>query len=185
MQKQVYLGLGSNQGNKLAHLQRAVAALRAHPQICVKRASSLYGSTPVGLEEQEDFLNAVLFVETSLAPTELMQATKNMEAESGRQKGIHWGPRTLDIDLLLYEDQIIKTEKLNIPHKEMEKRSFVLVPLLELNCDIIIPGLGKAANFLPHTANKDVWLLAGPEWAKITPGRKEQQSSKNPQGANN
>jgi 2-amino-4-hydroxy-6-hydroxymethyldihydropteridine diphosphokinase len=132
-----YLGLGSNIGERRAHLEAAVAALPAHGVI-VHASSSVYETEPVGeVLEQREFLNACLMVETALEPESLLDACKAVENEVGRTPGgIRHGPRVIDVDLLLLEGVLFSSDRLRLPHAEVTSRRFVLVPLLELD-----PGL--------------------------------------------
>lgn len=140
----VFIGLGSNVGDKLAFLKAAIAALRVTPGVEVVRTSSIYETDAVGVEDQPMFLNAVAELRTDLAPSELLGRLKQIETEVGRNPGEHWGPREIDLDLLMYGDEMIEDGRLEVPHPEMAHRSFVLVPLLEIDRDIAIPGVGPA-----------------------------------------
>lgn len=135
----VYLGLGSNMGDREATLQAAIGRLAAAPGVRVLRRSSLYESEPVGVTGQPWFLNAVLEIETSLDPESLLRHVKAIEAELGRRAGPRWGPRPIDIDILLYGQQTVSSPELHIPHKEMWHRLFVLVPLAELSPELVTP----------------------------------------------
>jgi 2-amino-4-hydroxy-6-hydroxymethyldihydropteridine diphosphokinase len=133
-----YLALGSNLGDRLSTLQRAVDLLDAKPGIAVRRSSRVYETEPVG-PPQPDYLNAVIEVRTDLGPRELLEACLDVEAELGRVRGERWGPRTLDVDLLTYEDRSVDEPGLVVPHPRMHERAFVLVPLLELDPDPVLP----------------------------------------------
>jgi len=140
----VLLGLGSNLGNREKNLRNA---LREISQIVViKKRSSIYETTPVGYKEQGLFLNMVISIETDLDPTELVVKLQKIEHKMGRNrsKEIFWGPREIDIDILLYKNEIIREKNLKIPHPEMHKRKFVLIPLEEIAPDIIHPKLKKS-----------------------------------------
>jgi 2-amino-4-hydroxy-6-hydroxymethyldihydropteridine diphosphokinase len=138
MAASAYLALGSNLGDRLATLQRAVDLLDAHPGIAVRRSSRVYETEPVG-PPQPDYLNAVIEVRTALGPRELLEACLDVEAELGRVRGERWGPRTLDVDVLTYEDRRMAEPDLVLPHPRMHERAFVLVPLLELDPDPVLP----------------------------------------------
>lgn len=127
-----YIALGSNMGDKKAYLDGAVSALEKLPGSRVQRVSSYCVTKPYGNVEQDDFLNGCLCLETLMCPEELLDALHTIEQAAHRERKIHWGPRTLDLDILLYDDEIFETERLVIPHPEMHKRSFVLMPLLEI-----------------------------------------------------
>lgn len=141
--KRVFVGLGSNLGDRLAYLKAAVSALRTTAGIEGLRTSSVYETDPVG-PEQPLFLNAVAEMRTTLAPRELLTRLKGIEAEVGRTPTEEWGPREVDLDLLLYGDEVIDEGDLEVPHPEMTARAFVLVPLLEIDRDLVIPGSGPA-----------------------------------------
>lgn len=132
MAQTAYIGLGSNLGDRFGYLQAAVKALHARPDIRVVRCSSVYETAPVGLTEQPHFLNMVIEVDTGLAPLRLLETMLDTERELGRVRDVRWGPRTIDLDLLVYGDVSLKTDELELPHPRMTERAFVLVPLLEL-----------------------------------------------------
>lgn len=127
-----YLALGSNLGNRLENLHQAVAMLDDHPQIQVLEKAGIYETEPYGDVPQDDFLNTVISVETTLSPRELLKYIHKVEKRLGRERLIHWGPRTIDIDILLMEGQTLTTPELTIPHVELTKRSFVLIPLQDI-----------------------------------------------------
>lgn len=137
----VYLGLGSNIGDREANLSRALNFL--FQQIAIERVSSIYETEPVGFVEQPWFLNLVCVGETKMDPFELLAFVKEIEAELGRVSSFSNAPRPIDIDLLLYDDQKIDTDDLIIPHPRMAQRRFVLVPMVEIAASIIHPGNGK------------------------------------------
>lgn len=139
-----FLGLGTNLGDKEENLKRALSLLDDHPRITVIRTSSFYNTAPVGVTDQPDFLNTVTQIETSLSPRELHDITHHIEAQMGRQRTIRWGPRVIDIDILLYDNERIEEEDLKIPHPEMMKRRFVLEPLAEIAPDLVLPN-GRTA----------------------------------------
>src|SRR5262245_35816398 len=123
----VYLGLGSNLGDRLEHLREAVRLLA--PAVKVTAHSSYYETDPVGVTDQPLFLNAVVRGETDLSPGDLLTLCKHIEAERQRVATVRWGPRTCDVDILLYGDLALDTPDLTIPHARMHERAFVLVPL--------------------------------------------------------
>jgi 2-amino-4-hydroxy-6-hydroxymethyldihydropteridine diphosphokinase len=135
-----YLGLGSNVGDRIAHLRAAVEALPEHGAE-VDAVSSVYETEPVGeILDQPDFLNAAVRIETGLEPEALLDACKAIEVEQGRMfGGPRHGPRALDVDLLLLGDVELETERLTLPHREVTSRRFVLVPLLELDPELRLP----------------------------------------------
>ena len=129
----VFLGIGSNIGNRLSHLQEAVDRLSLLPNTSVYKVSSIYMTEPVGETEQNRFYNGVILLETSLQPEELRRYCKIIEQELGRPDAYpRWSPRVIDLDILLYDDLCIHTGTLSIPHSEMHHRKFVLIPLLDI-----------------------------------------------------
>lgn len=136
----VYLGLGSNLGDRAAYLRQAVDALGRLPGTRVLRLSSLYETRPWGLAEQPHYYNLVVELETSLAADELLRQALAIEAALGRVRTVRFGPRTIDIDVLLYGDQTFDTPELTVPHPRMLQRAFVLVPLAELAPDLVVAG---------------------------------------------
>ena len=138
-----FLSLGTNIGDREGFLQLAISGLNVEQEIRILKASSIYETKPVGLEEQADFLNMVLVVETSLTPSKLLQQCQEIEAIIGRERTVRWGPRTIDIDILLYDNEIIESENLIIPHPRMHERAFVLVPLVEVALNEIWPIDGR------------------------------------------
>jgi 2-amino-4-hydroxy-6-hydroxymethyldihydropteridine diphosphokinase len=146
-----YVALGANLADPAAQIRAALAALGGLPESCLLRASSLYRTAPVGIHGQPDFINAVAVVETRLTPHDLLAALFGIEARFGRRRDFHHAPRTLDLDLLLYDAQIIDTPQLTLPHPRMHLRAFVLAPLLEIAPDCLLPGRGSAAAWLPAT----------------------------------
>lgn len=136
----VYLALGSNLAQPLDQVNAALAALAALPQTQLVTCSSFYRSTPLGPQDQPDYLNAVVALDTTLAPEALLDATQAIEQQQGRvRKAERWGPRTLDLDMLLYGDQVINTPRLKVPHYDMMNREFMLYPLAEIAPDLIFP----------------------------------------------
>ena len=133
-----FVGLGSNLGDREGHLRKAVEALAAHglPPVAV---SAVYESEPLG-PPQPDYLNAAAEVSTSLSARELLEALKRVEEEVGRTPTERWGPREIDLDLLLFDDETLEEPGLTVPHPELTKRSFVLVPLLEIDPDLELPS---------------------------------------------
>ena len=136
---QVYIGLGSNLDNPIQHVKDALAELDQIQGCSLLQASSLYCSAPVGPQDQPDFINAVAELETQLAPEALLDQLQALEQAHQRVRERHWGPRTLDLDILLYGTQLINTERLNVPHPFMHERSFVLWPLAEIASNLQLP----------------------------------------------
>jgi dihydroneopterin aldolase/2-amino-4-hydroxy-6-hydroxymethyldihydropteridine diphosphokinase len=128
----VYLSIGSNMGDKKAHLDLAVKRLGEDTKTVVEQVSSYQITAPVGGVEQDDFLNAAVALRTLRTPEELLELIGSIEQEQKRERSIHWGPRTIDLDILLYDSDIIQTKHLMIPHVEMQNRMFVLDPMCEI-----------------------------------------------------
>ncbi|MEX0992268.1 MAG: 2-amino-4-hydroxy-6-hydroxymethyldihydropteridine diphosphokinase [Actinomycetota bacterium] len=148
-----YLGLGANLGDRLETLQRAADFLDAETSIDVVRSSRVYETRPVGgPDDQPDFLNAVIQVETGLNARALLDACLQVEDRLGRVRAERWGPRTIDIDLLTLGDERIDDEDLVVPHPRMHERMFVLAPLLELDADPPLPG-GRRAETMRLTVS--------------------------------
>lgn len=142
--RRAYIACGSNMGDRKAHLDAAVHALRQDQKCRVLRVSDWMETTPYGGVEQDNFLNGALSVETLYAPEELLEALQEIEKREYRERRVHWGPRTLDLDILLYEGRVMDTERLTIPHRDMQNRDFVLKPLAQIAPYEIHPVLGKA-----------------------------------------
>lgn len=135
-----YIGLGSNLGDSRENLRRALNALRRAAGITVCRVASLYRTDPVGIVDQPEFLNTVVEVSTTLSPRRLLARLLEIEDELGRVRGERWGPRVIDLDLLLYDNAEIFTGDLAVPHPRLKERAFVVVPLAELTPDLVLPG---------------------------------------------
>lgn len=133
-----YLHLGSNQGHKVGHIVSALVLIEKEIGP-IHATSSFYETAAWGVEEQEDFVNMAIKVETYLSPTELILAVAKIENKLGRKRVVKWGPRIIDIDIILYGDLVIKQENLEIPHPRMGDRRFVLVPMVEIAADDIHP----------------------------------------------
>jgi 2-amino-4-hydroxy-6-hydroxymethyldihydropteridine diphosphokinase len=136
----VYLGIGSNLGDKKNNCLKALDGLSERGVVITKR-SSFYMTKPWGIEEQPDFVNMALEVETEIPPEELLDILKVIEKEMGRRDGIRWGPRLIDLDILLYGDITVQSESLVIPHPLLHKRDFVLLPLTEIAPEAVHPAL--------------------------------------------
>ncbi len=142
----VYLSLGSNLGDRRDNLERALRRLGETPGLRIGRVSRKYRSAPLGVTEQPEFLNLAAEAFTTLAPTELLRAVKSLEAALGRPKtGPRWGPRVIDIDILLYDGAPVEAPDLVVPHPGMEERAFVMVPLAEIAPDLVLPSGRRAA----------------------------------------
>lgn len=157
-----YIALGSNLGHRLSHLHAAALALEAHPHIRLTGHSRIYETAPVGGPAgQGAFLNAVLEVKTTLTARELLIRMQSIEQLRGRQRSEHWGPRTLDLDLLVFGAEIVLDPELVVPHPRLAERNFVLAPFCDLAPDLIIPGTAQTV--------KEIKRSAGNEGLEITP----------------
>lgn len=154
MPHKIYLGLGSNLGNRAAALEAALAALA--PQVRTLRRSPIYETEPWGLADQPVFLNQVVEAETELEPAELLKLLKATEKELGRQPRTRNGPREIDIDILLYDDLTLEAPGLRVPHPNLQQRAFVLVPLADLAPDLVIPGGEKSVKEMLSTLDTSV-----------------------------
>ena len=143
MPERAYIAIGSNLGNRRAYLEAGLREVAALPNTRLVAVSHAYETPPLGPVEQPDFLNAVFAIETSLAPESLLAALLATEKKHQRQRRIHWGPRTLDLDLLLYGEYIFKSATLTLPHPHIHERSFVLVPLCEIAPHLRHPVTGR------------------------------------------
>jgi 2-amino-4-hydroxy-6-hydroxymethyldihydropteridine diphosphokinase len=159
------LGLGSNVGERRAALAGAVNALRAHPDIEIIAASPLYESEPWGMTSQQDFLNAAVRVATSLIPADLLAAILAIEVALGRVRRKKWGPRVIDIDILIYGEGRIDNPGLTIPHPHLTERVFALAPLVDVMPNAMIEER-PARQWLAQLERKGLKRIAGPEWAE-------------------
>ena len=155
-----YVALGANLADPTTQVRAALTALAELPQSRLQRASSLYRTAPVGIAHQPDFINAVAALATTLAPHDLLAALFAIESQFGRRRDYHHAPRTLDLDLLLYDDQVIDSPHLTLPHPRLHLRAFVIAPLLEIAPDCRIPGRGLAAAWLPAVSTQAIERLA-------------------------
>ena len=158
-----YIGLGSNMGDKIANLNKAIEELGKVPGNKVLAVSSFYKTEPVGGVEQDWFVNAAAEIETSLTPRELLNKLLYIEKNLGRVRDARWGPRVIDLDILLYDDLVMDEEGLSIPHPYLHKRGFVLVPLAEIAPKVIHPRLRKSVSELMHGIhdNKNIEKIGG------------------------
>lgn len=152
------VGIGANLGDARANVADALARLEAQPGCCMVAASSLWRTAPID-STGDDYINAVAMLETTLDAHVLLAALQAIEAAHGRERPYRNAPRTLDLDLLLYGDQMIDTPALTVPHPRMHERAFVLAPLLELDPDIVIPGRGRAADYVFTVAGQAITRL--------------------------
>ena len=157
---EAFIGLGSNLGKPQQQLEQAIQALRDIDGIVVKRVSSNYKSAPVGPEGQGDYINAVLSIETELSAEQLLDVLQGIENRQGRVRTERWGARTLDMDILLYGDELIDSERLTVPHKQIAHRNFVLLPLMEITSEEFqVPGQGALLDILGHCPDNAIEKL--------------------------
>lgn len=154
-----YIALGANLGDPAATVNAAFAALDQLPQSRLLATSALYRTAPVGIADQPEFVNAAALIDTTLAPEALLDALLGIEQAFGRVRAERNGPRTLDLDLLLYDDLMLATPRLTLPHPRLHLRAFVLQPLADLAPDLAIPGRGRLAAWLPAVANQGICRL--------------------------
>ena len=157
-----YVGLGANLGDPAGQIRAALEGLGSATGVRVLRSSSLYASAPVDAPGQPDFVNAVVMIETALAPHPLLRLLLDLEARFGRVRSFPNAPRTLDLDLLLYGEATLDLPDLRVPHPRMHLRRFVLEPLVEISPDATIPGHGSAMRLLAGLAGQNVKTLAAP-----------------------
>jgi len=144
----VFIGLGSNLADPQQQVRSAQKALKTLPMTQWVASSSLYKSPPMGPQDQPDYINAVVELETILSPHDLLDCLQQIEQQQGRVRARHWGERTLDLDLLLYGDEIIADDRLHVPHPGIAQRAFVIYPLAEIDADIVIPEKGAISELL-------------------------------------
>jgi 2-amino-4-hydroxy-6-hydroxymethyldihydropteridine diphosphokinase len=153
------LALGSNLGDRLGYLQGAVRTLLAEPGLALVALSPVYATAPVGGPPQPDYLNAVLVVDTTLAPGELLRAAQAAEVAFQRTRGQLWGPRTLDVDVIVYGDVVSDNPALTLPHPRARERAFVLAPWLDADPDAELPGQGRVSDLLAAVGRSGVRRL--------------------------
>jgi len=154
-----YIGLGSNLDDPQLQLKKAIIAMEMMPSTSVVKTSSFYRSKPVGPQDQPDYINAVVELDTELSAPVLLDYLQAIENEQGRERKIKWGARTLDLDILLFGDEIINDGRLQVPHVEMHNRGFVLLPLNEISSDCMIPGVGTVSSLLQQDNADDLVKL--------------------------
>ena len=159
----VFLGIGGNLGDRRATMRLAVAEIRA--VVDDVRVSSLYETAAWGVTDQPSFLNAVVRGSTELSPLELLDAMQAIENQLGRVRTLHWGPRTIDIDILLYGSDVIDVPRLKVPHPYMAQRGFVLRPLADLAAGLTLPDGSLVGELLTTIDQSDLRQIEGPGWA--------------------
>ncbi|OMH32046.1 2-amino-4-hydroxy-6-hydroxymethyldihydropteridine diphosphokinase [Motiliproteus sp. MSK22-1] len=163
-----YIGIGSNLNNPVEQAKQALAELSTINQSELLAHSSLYRSDPVGPQDQPDFINAVALLRTRLSPELLLDELQSLEKAHQRVRKQHWGPRTLDLDILLYGNQTIATPRLTVPHQFIGERSFVLYPLAEVNPEIILPDGSKLTDLLVNCPMGTLERLPQPDKGFLT-----------------
>lgn len=159
-----YLSLGSNLGDKLENLKAAVKMLDAEQSCKITAKSSVYLTRPVGITDQPDFVNAVIQINTTLTPRDLLNICLNIEQKLGRKRTIRWGPRVIDIDILLYDTLVVRERDLIIPHPRIMERAFVIIPLAEIAPDVEVqPGI-TAQEAAAYIGSNGVELIEGVDW---------------------
>jgi 2-amino-4-hydroxy-6-hydroxymethyldihydropteridine diphosphokinase len=159
----VYIALGSNMDSPHSQLDSALEAIEQHPELQLIGVSSRYQTPPIG-PQQPDFINAAAQLSTELSPLDLLDALQAIEQQQNRVRSIHWGPRTLDLDILLYsnvvgDSLVIESERLMIPHPRMAERAFVLVPLADLNPQLALPSGETVAQLLANCSQQGIVKL--------------------------
>ncbi len=157
-----FIGFGSNIGDREKYIARALSLLAANNEIKILKLSALYESQPIGIVDQDDFLNGVVSVSTTMSPEGLLNFCMQVEGHLGRKRDVRWGPRTIDLDILLFDDIVMNTDELTIPHRELRNRRFVLQPLAEIAADVIVPDCKKSVRqLLRETDDKSRVQLSG------------------------
>lgn len=161
MKSVAYISLGSNMGDRLSHLKDALDELHKDKRISIKKISSIYETDPVGYTNQGKFLNIVAKLETEYEAEQLLRKCLQVELQLGRERKIRWGPRTVDLDILLYNQDNIETDDLSVPHPRMHERAFVIIPLLEIEPNIELPAmklpLQKVLEHIPDKEGVRLW----------------------------
>lgn len=158
--KKVFIGLGSNLDNPLSQIKLAIAQIEKNADITLIKVSHFYSSAPMGPQDQPDYINAVVEVTTDLSAEQLLDVLQGIENKQGRVRSERWGARTLDLDILLYADEVIKTERLTVPHCGIAERNFVLYPLYDLvDENFKLPNLGTIKELLKHCPDTDLKRL--------------------------
>ena len=154
----VYLSLGSNLGDRAAALTAALHALEGEVTITLREHSHCYETEPIGIKDQPPFLNMAVEIETDVAPLELLKTVKDIERQTGRNESTRWGPREIDIDIILWGNTVFESERLTLPHREFRQRAFVLAPMVEIAPDAIDPVTGATMAELAQSPDVEGWV---------------------------
>ena len=154
--KKVFIGLGSNVGNRLLNIEKAIDLINENSNCKVVKTSSIFESVAFGVKEQNNFLNSVVCIETDYKPVNLLKLLKNIENKIGRTKTEKWGPREIDLDILLFDNLVFSENDLTIPHKGIQERDFVMVPLTEIEPEIVHPVLKDKIKNIILKADKNI-----------------------------
>lgn len=162
----VYIALGSNMGERAENIKSALKMLAQIDQLNIIAVSALYETAPVGGPEQGTYLNSCAALDTSLSPTILLLTMLDIEERLGRVRDVRWGPRIIDLDLLVYKNVIMKSPLLELPHPRMSERDFVLIPLADIAPDLVIPGFNQSVSMILSTRpeTEDVQLYRPQGW---------------------
>lgn len=163
----VYIAFGSNRESPVEQLIRARRTLALHPDLKEVAASRLYRTPPFGYTAQDDFINAVCAYDTSLTPRCLLAAVNAVEAAHGRVRALKNGPRTLDLDILLYDDDILHNARLTVPHPGIVERAFVLLPLADIAPTLAVPGQAPVCELLAGVSCEGISVITHPDWQEV------------------
>lgn len=158
----VYIALGSNLNHPIRQLQQALSSLTTLPNTTLEKVSPFYQSSPLGPKDQPDYINAVVLIHTSLSPLNLLDHLQNIENKQGRIRHRHWGERTLDLDILLFDNLQIQSDRLTLPHYDMKTRIFVIQPLHDIAPELILPTGEKLSDLIHQCKMSEIQRIASP-----------------------
>ncbi len=159
MPAKVYIALGSNLDNPALQIKSAISALAELPESKLSKTAGWYRSRAIGPGVQADYINTVVAIITELSPQQLLKALQGIENQQGRKRTLHWGPRSIDLDILLYDQRVINTTNLIIPHPRLEQRNFVLYPLADIAPELILPDKIPLQELLANTCAEGIVRL--------------------------